>query len=252
MPVLKTLRRDNRDSNRSGRHDSGSPQTRRAGAAPPSAVAGLKVDRPLALPMNNPFSVFTFLIVCFTAAPKASSQELPLLGGLPQPGREWTLRERGTDHDRSYEYAWATFTNAKTGDILSFVADRYPNVVRKVGADAVRQAATDMFPGGYPRGFMRTPTQPTKPSDWMVIDVLRFNIVTLETGVEAGLENRKAEALQYSFVYEDRAKGLPNRLAHGYVIAFGDTVVFIQHTSAHVIESTDANSIALSMIRNHP
>ena len=84
-----------------------------------------------------------------------------------------------------------------------------------------------------------------------IVYTLRFNTITLETGVQAGLKNQKAEALEYSYVYENEDKKRPNLLAHGYVMAFGDTVVFVQHTSSRVIESTDVNSIALSLLRTH-
>ena len=203
--------------------------------------------------MKQPLPAFLLLIACCAAVPHASSQELPLFGQIPQPGREWTLREKGAPQKGIYQYSWATFTNSKTGDILSFVADQWTNVVRKVGDSPVQQAATDMFPGGYPRGHMRTPTQPIEPSDWLIDEVLRFHVVTLQTGVEAGGRKKlKAEALEYSYVYELRTKALPNRLAHGYVVAFGATVIFIQHTSTNIIASYDVNSIALSLIQNHP
>jgi hypothetical protein len=45
---------------------------------------------------------------------------------------------------------------------------------------------------------------------------------------------------------------LPNRLAHGYVIDFAGTAIFIQHTSEHVITSDEAMGTALSVLRNHP
>ena len=110
----------------------------------------------------------------------------------------------------------------------------------------MRQAATDMFPGGLPR-FMHD-----HPTGWIIADVIRFSVITLETGADATRKNVKAEALEYSYVYESEAHSATNRLAHGYVLAFGDTVVFVQHTSTHVITSDDAKSTALSLLRNHP
>jgi hypothetical protein len=87
---------------------------------------------------------------------------------------------------------------------------------------------------------------------WGIADVIRFNVVTLETGVQEKEKNIKAEALEYSCIYEQGAGLVPNRLAHGYVIAFGDVVVFVQHTSVNAITSEDARSIALSLIRRPP
>ncbi len=115
--------------------------------------------------VKHQLATFVLVIVCSAAVSHA--QELPLFGRLPQPGRDWTLRDQGADKDprSGYEYAWAMFTNPKSGDILSFVADRYDNVVvRTVGDAAVRQASSDMFPGGYPTTFMRTPPEATKPN----------------------------------------------------------------------------------------
>ena len=91
-----------------------------------------------------------------------------------------------------------------------------------------------------------------QPSGWMIADTVRFSVVTLETGADATHQNVKAEALEYTFVCEHEAHSAPNRLAHGYVLAFGDTCVFVQHTSTHVITSDDARSAALSVLRNYP
>jgi len=186
------------------------------------------------------------LIVCCAAIAHVNGQELSLLGQLPQLGRDWSLRQRETKREGAYEYSWAIFTNSKTGDLISFAADKYTNADRKVRYDPVRQAATDMFPGGLPR-FMKNGV-----TGWALADVIRFSVVTLETGVDATRKNVKAEALEYSYVYESDSHSEANRLAHGYVLAFGDTVVFVQHTSAHVITSEAAKSMAISLLRDHP
>ncbi len=199
------------------------------------------------------------LIVCCAAIAHVNGQELSLLGQLPQLGRDWSLRQRETKREGTYEYSWAIFTNSKTGDLISFAADKYTNADRNVRYDPVRQAATDMFPGGLPR-FMKNGV-----TGWALADVIRFSVVTLETGIDATRKNVKAEALEYSYVYESDAHSVEysyvyesdahseaNRLAHGYVLAFGDTVVFVQHTSAHVITSEAAKSMALSLLRDHP
>ena len=189
-------------------------------------------------------AILLFIVCC--QAIHVDAQELSLLGQLPELRRDWTLRNQATKKEGAYEYFWATFTNSKTGDLISFAADKYTNANRAVGSDPVRQAATDMFPGGLPR-FMHD-----RPTGWLIADVIRFSVVTLETGVDATRKNVKAEALEYSYVYESEAHSAPNRLAHGYVLAFGDTVVFVQHTSTHVITSDDARSTVLSVLRNHP
>lgn len=188
-------------------------------------------------------------VFCFALA-QANGQEIPLIEKLRPLGRDWSLRQQETKLKGDYEYSWSTFTNSKTGDILSFAADRYTNgVERKVTSSPVRQAATDKFcQGGFP-GSM--PTQTGDVVGWTLADTLRFNTITLETGVAAGLKSLKAEALEYTYVLENEERKHPNRLAHGYVIAFGDTVVFVQHTSTHVIESSEVNGIALSIIQNH-
>lgn len=187
-----------------------------------------------------------FLLAVFCFAIHADAQELSLLGRLPQLGRDWSLQKQDAKKEDFYEYSWATFTNSKTGDLISFAADRYPNKNRALGSSPVGSAAIEMFPGGLPR-FMHD-----QPSGWGIDDTIRFSVVTLATGADATRKNVKAEALEYSYVYESVGHSAPNRLAHGYVLAFGDTCVFVQHTSTHVITSHDVNSIALSIIRNHP
>ncbi len=173
-----------------------------------------------------------------------AAQELSLLGRLPQLGRDWSLQKQDAKKKGAYEYSWATFTNSKTGDRISFAADKYTNASRTVGSSPTHQAAIDMFPGGLPM-FM------DDRSSWgRIVDTIRFNVITLETGVDATHQNVKAEALEYTYVYEHEARFAPNRLAHGYVLAFGDTCVFIQHTSTHVITSDDARSATLSVLRN--
>lgn len=189
-------------------------------------------------------ALFPLVAICF--AIHADAQELSLLGRLPQLGRGWSLQKQDAKKEGIYEYSWATFTNSKTGDLISFAADKWRNTNRAVGSDPTRSAAIDMFPGGLPR-FMHD-----QPSGWMIADTIRFSVVTLATGVDATRKNVKAEALEYSYVYESVGHSAPNRLAHGYVLAFGDTVVFVQHTSTHVITSDDVKGMALSVLRDHP
>jgi hypothetical protein len=181
----------------------------------------------------------------------ADAPELPLLGKLPQLGREWVLQNQGWFPQKQeavkkvdYEGAWATFTNSKTGDIMSFAADRYPNTNRPVGKDSVScMAACEMFPGGLPK-FMVSAA--TGRSEWNVAEEIRFGVITIGTR-----QNGEAKTLQYSYVYENDAGSAPNRLAHGYVLAFGDTVIYVQHTSTHVITSDEAMGTALSVLRIH-
>ena len=195
-------------------------------------------------------AIFLLLVCCY--AVHAYAQELPLLGKLPQLGREWVLQKQGwfpqkqeTNKKGAYEGSWATFTNSKTGDIMSFAADRSPNIKSAVGNSAVRQASIDMFPGGLPRFMLNG------PAGWRVIE-LRGSVITLGTGrISATQKNVDVEALEYSLVYESEAASTPNRLGHGYVLAFGDTVIFVQHTSTHVITFEDAMAAAESVLRIH-
>lgn len=190
------------------------------------------------------------LVVCYCAV-HADAQELPLLGKLPQLGREWVLQKQGsfpqkqdTNKKVDYEGAWATFTNSKSGDIMSFAADRYPNTKRAVGSSAQRQSACDMFPGGLPRFMLDKPPRGT-------VNEIRGSVITLGTGSDAARKNVDVEALEYSLVYESEDPSAPNRLGHGYVLAFGDTVIFVQHTSTHAITSDDAVGMATSVLRIH-
>ena len=194
-------------------------------------------------------SVFLLLASC--CALHADALELPLLGKLPDLGQEWVLQKQGTHPQKQktkkkarYEAAWATFTNPKTGDIMSFAADRYPNTNRAVGSSPQRQSACGMFPGGLPRFMLNG------PSAWRLAEN-RFSVITLGTGSNAAPKNVDVEALECSLVYESEDPSVPNRSGRGYVLSFGDTVIFVQHTSTHVITYDDAKSAAISVLRIH-
>lgn len=90
-----------------------------------------------------------------------------------------------------------------------------------------------------------------QPSRWLNADTVRFEVVTLGTGATATHKNVTAEALEYTYVYEHELRSAPNRLAHGFALAFGDICIFVQHTSTRVITSDDARSAAVSFLRNH-
>lgn len=187
------------------------------------------------------FRVIFFLLACGHAH-HLNAQEFSLLGKLPELGREWVLQNHGSLPEKAapvekgaYESSWATFTNAKTGDIISFAADRYTNIDRRVTDGSVHQSACDMFPGGLPRFMFRG------MPGWRVADTIRFSVITIG----------QVEALEYSFVYESDSASAPNRLGHGYALAFGDTIIFVQHTSEHVITTEDANAMAVSLLHSH-
>lgn len=181
--------------------------------------------------------ILLLLVVCCHTV-HADGSELPLLGKLPDLGRDWVLQKQVTKKEKTYEYSWATFTNSKTGDIMSFAADRFPNIKRAVGSAPVRQGASEMFPR-----FMLN-----EPAD-CIINEIRCRVIALGTGSTAARKNVDAEVLEYSSVYESKANTTPNRLGHGYVLAFGDTLIFVQHTSTHVITSDDAMGMATSVLR---
>ena len=189
-------------------------------------------------------TIFLLVICCF--ALHVGAQELPLLGRLPDLGRDWLLLKQEAKQQGAYEYSWASFTNSKTGDLFSFAADRWRNTNRAVGSAPVREATLGMFAGGLPMWMH------DRPARWLLADAIRFSVITLDTGRDATRKNVKAEAFEYSYVYESEAHAAPNRLAHGYVLAFGDTCVFVQHTSTHVITSDDVKGAAQSVLRNHP
>ncbi len=194
--------------------------------------------------------ILLLLVVCCHTV-HADAPELPLLGKLPDLGRDWVLQKQGSSPQQpetkktgAWSCAWATFTNSKTGDIMSFAADRYLNTKRTVGSDPVRQSATDKFPGGLPSFGL------DGHGDWLISEI-RGSVITLGTGADAARKNVDVEALEYSLVYESREASTPNRLGHGYVLAFGDTVIFVQHTSTHVIKPDDAIATATSVLRIH-
>ena len=88
-----------------------------------------------------------------------------------------------------------------------------------------------------------------RPARWLLADAIRFSVITLDTGRDATRKNVKAEAFEYSYVYESEAHAAPNRLDHGYVLAFGDTCVFVQHTSTHVITSDDVKPVLIAFCK---
>ena len=206
------------------------------------------------------YRIIFLLSVCCHAL-HADAQELPLLGKLPQLGPDWVLQKQGWLPEKQEagkkpyrEDAWATFTNSKTGDIMSFAAERYANITsRALVGGAVEQSASEMFPDGLPRFRHNFKRDGPFDSGWDLVDVIRSSVITIQTGIRnAAGKYVKAHALQYSYVYESKAGTASNRLAHGYVLDFGGTAIFIQHTSAHVITSDEAMGVAMSVLRNHP
>ena len=67
------------------------------------------------------------LMECCVAVLRADSQDFPLLGQLPQLGRDWSLRQQGAEKKDRFENSWVTFTNSKSGDIMSFAATKLHN-----------------------------------------------------------------------------------------------------------------------------
>ena len=203
--------------------------------------------------------IFLLSVCCY--ALHADAQELPLLGQLPQLGPDWVLQKQGWFPEKpeagkkvSYEGAWATFTNSKTGDIMSFAADRYANgTSRTLKGGGTEQSASEMFPDGLPRFRHDFRRDGPFDSGWDLVDTIRSSVITIHTGMRnAAGKYVKAKALQYSYVYESRTGSAPNRLAHGYVLDFDGTAIFIQHTSAHAITSDEAMEVAMSVLRDHP
>jgi len=198
--------------------------------------------------MKKTLAILFVLFASVAAAHQARGEELAMFGNLPDPGKEWSVLKKGARTDRSfYSFSWVVFTNSRTGDILSFVADRYAGAVRTVSSDPVRQAAVDMFPGGYPHLI-----ESNGPTGWVIEDYLRNGVMQLDA-TDVGAKKRVfQDALEYTYVYEDESQAAraarPHRLAHGYVLAFGDLVVFMQHTSDHAITTELANDMALSLV----
>ena len=193
--------------------------------------------------MKKLFAYFLAVIASVSAADQACGEELAMFGNLPDPGKEWSVLKKGSRADGSfYSFSWVVFTNSKTGDMLSFVADRYAGAVRTVTSNPVQQAAVDMFPGGYPHLI-----EPKGPTGWVIEDNIRFHVVPLDASDPK--KRVSQDSLEYTYVYEDESKpARPNRLAHGYVLAFWDLVVFVQHTSDHAITTELANDMALSLV----
>lgn len=89
--------------------------------------------------------VILFLLACGHAH-LGNAQEFPLLGKLPELSQEWVLQSNGSFPEKeaatkkgAYGWSWVTFTNTKTGDIISFAADRFKNIKRSVADPPVLQ-----------------------------------------------------------------------------------------------------------------
>jgi hypothetical protein len=106
-----------------------------------------------------------------------------------------------------------------------------------------------MFPAGYPRFAPDSLTRNAR--DWCIVDTIRFAVTELNA-FSARKTNVTREALEYTFIYEHASNSTSNLIAHGYVLAFGEIVLFVQHTSGRAITSDLANAMAQGLILARP
>src|SRR5687768_3478811 len=98
-------------------------------------------------------TVFTVLWVVVAFATGSHGHELPMFGDVPKLGDEWRVRGRESQVPQVTGTLRVTFlvlTNAKTGDFLSFCAEKlndkpFPKANRVPWSDM----AGARFPGGY-------------------------------------------------------------------------------------------------------
>ena len=183
-------------------------------------------------------------LACGAISIHAAGQELPRFGKLPDLGRDWKVRESGTNGTAARGFSWMVFTNAKTGDPMSFAAYKYGDgILPRVSRGLWSSTAGEIFPAGYPAW---TAGHPRVRVNWLRNDIVEVS------GYEAAFRKPiPKEALQYSIVFEDDSKPGTNRLAHGYAVALGEFTIYVQNTSIKPIISEDAESLASQLISLH-
>lgn len=163
-----------------------------------------------------------------------AAEELPFFGELPDPGKEWTLKDSGVVGD---SYGWVHFENSETGDVLGFTSWQVKNPIT-VRSSPVRQASIETFSSDGWSIYSR----PKRGES--VEDRVRYHNVVVD------IRNHKAdlkiehEAIEYTYIYENS----PRTMGHGYVVVVDDVVLFVQHTSKSIIPSQVASDMVTGLL----
>ena len=189
--------------------------------------------------MRTPSPAFLLLIFWFATGHCVGGEALPLFGELPDPGKNWRLREQGKCGDSSFQWHWVILTNSETGDVLSYASHRFePGERREL--IYLSDTAHEIFPAGYPA--WGSGSKPNVIGTYSI----RYRVTKLDWIDSARKRNLSQKALEYSFVQEEE-RGT-NRMAHGYALVFADVAVYIQHTSTKPITWEYALDKAISLL----
>ena len=172
-----------------------------------------------------------------------SADELPMFGEFPDPGKHWSKKDASGKSDGSY--SWVNFDNAQSGDVLSFVAWKIKNPGIKVTNSPVRQASIETFTSDGYAAFSRRKIRGSP-----IADTIRNRFVSIYTKNHAADINFDTDAIEFSYIYENDREA-PSTMAHGYVVVLGDLVLFVQHTSKHVITSEFAADMVFKLLWRH-
>lgn len=189
------------------------------------------------------------LAICLAAGAHVRGADLPMFGPLPNPGKNWKLREQGTNGTLKYGWSWVVFTNSLSGDLMSFAAQNIGSKApRRVAVSGWSDTAGEIFPGGYPV-WVTTPERPAFTGHY-----IRNNLIRLTVGDGLLKTNISQDALEYTIVFAEDLHGNSvgtNRLAHGYALGLGALGIFVQHTSTKPITPEDASDMAHRLMTLH-
>ena len=193
------------------------------------------------------FSLLIFS-VCLATGDHLSAEELPLFGELPNPGKHWKMKNAGTI---GKSHSWVNFDNAQSGDVLSFAVWKINKPGITVTYDPIKQASIEAFTSeGYAVRSVKGLGSP-------VAERIRHRVVSINIRNHAAKKNFKTDAIEYSYIYGNSGDLYENigdassTMAHGYVVVVGDLVLFVQHTSKHVITSDFASGMVSGLLGRH-
>lgn len=186
------------------------------------------------------YSMPIVMLVCLASNTEASAYDLQFFGELPRLGREWSVRSDGAKG----EYAWVNFEKHGSDEVLSFVAWKFGNPGVKVTHSPVGQASIETFRSDGSARFPQT------RDGTVIAEMVRYQFVSVNARNQAADVDSSGEALEYTYIYEGDQESLA-RMAHGYVLAVEDVVLFVQHTSPQPITSELAARVSAQLWLRH-
>ena len=114
----------------------------------------------------------------------------------------------------------------------------------KVTHSPVRQASIETFTSD---GYARISTSKRGSP---IADTIRNRFVSISIKNHDADLNFNKDAIEFSYIYQNDREA-PSAMAHGYVVVAGDIVLFVQHTSKHVITSELATDMVFGLLWRH-